>query len=81
MIFEMEKTHRRKLQRHLRIALGGKRVTCLGIPDDYGFMQPELVQLLKARVSNHQPATPGPIQQNEMDRTTLILDQKVAPIG
>ena len=38
MIFVMEKTHRGKLQRRFRTALGGKRVICLDIPDDYVFM-------------------------------------------
>ena len=58
MIFVMEKAHRGKLQRRFRTALGGKRVICLDIPDDYGFMQPELVRLLEARVSRHLPAIP-----------------------
>ena len=62
MIFVMEKTHRGKLQRRFRAALVGKRVICLGIPDDYAFMQPELVRLLEARVSRHLPATPGAVQ-------------------
>ena len=62
MIFVMEKTHRGKLQRRFRTALGGKRVICLDIPDDYAFMQPELVRLLEARVSRHLPAFPGAVR-------------------
>ena len=58
MIFVMEKAHRDKLQRRFRTALGGKRVICLDIPDDYRFMQPELVRLLEARVGRHLPAIP-----------------------
>jgi predicted protein tyrosine phosphatase len=59
MIFVMEKAHRAKLRRHFRPALTGKRVICLDIPDDYSFMQPELVRLIEARVSRHLPAPPG----------------------
>jgi len=55
LIFVMEPVHRRKLseifQRHLR----DKQVVCLDIPDDYDFMQPELVTLLRQRVSRHLP--------------------------
>lgn len=58
VIFVMEKAHRSKLQRRFRAALGGKRVVCLDIPDDYDFMQPELVRLLRTKVSRHLPAAP-----------------------
>ena len=53
VIFVMEKAHRNKLSRRFRQHLNGKRVICLGIPDEYDYMQPELVQLLKAKVSPH----------------------------
>ena len=59
VIFVMEKAHRSKLQRRFRAALGGKRVICLDIPDDYEFMQPELVRLLEMKVSRHLPAAPA----------------------
>ena len=52
-IFVMEKAHRTKLSKHFRRYLGGARVICLDIPDDYAFMQPELIELLKARVTPH----------------------------
>lgn len=61
MMFVMEKAHRSKLQRRFRAALSGKRVICLDIPDEYAFMQPELVRLLEARVSRHLPAIPGAV--------------------
>jgi predicted protein tyrosine phosphatase len=41
IVFVMEAAHRR---------LKGKRVVCLDIRDEYGFMQPELVALLLAKV-------------------------------
>ncbi|RWB67873.1 MAG: protein tyrosine phosphatase [Mesorhizobium sp.] len=53
IIFVMEKTHRAKLQKKFRSSLKGARVICLDIPDDYEFMDPELVRLLDARVSRY----------------------------
>jgi predicted protein tyrosine phosphatase len=49
VIFVMEKTHRAKLSKEFRRRLNGKRVVCLDIPDDYEFMDPELVRLLEAK--------------------------------
>ncbi|PYK09479.1 MAG: phosphotyrosine protein phosphatase [Verrucomicrobia bacterium] len=49
VIFVMEKAHRNKLSSKFKRNLGGKRVICLDIPDDYGFMDPDLIRLLKAR--------------------------------
>jgi predicted protein tyrosine phosphatase len=51
VIFVMEKTHRSKLSAKFRKYLNGKRVVCLDIPDDYDFMQEDLVKLLEARVA------------------------------
>ena len=53
IVFVMEKVHRRKLTSRFKRHLGDARVICLDIPDNYGFMQPELVQLLHARVDRH----------------------------
>ncbi|MFN3816592.1 hypothetical protein [Brevundimonas sp.] len=50
IIFVMERAHRAKLQRRFRAHLKRVRVVCLDIPDDYAFMQPELVALLEKRV-------------------------------
>jgi predicted protein tyrosine phosphatase len=50
LIFVMEKRHRAALQRRFRKHLARARVICLDIPDDYGFMDPALVALLRARV-------------------------------
>jgi len=49
MIFVMEKRHRNLLSKKFRHHLNGKRVICLDIPDDYDYMQPELVRLLQAK--------------------------------
>jgi predicted protein tyrosine phosphatase len=50
LIFVMEKAHRNKLTRQFRTSLKGKRIICLDIPDQYGFMDPVLVQLLEEKV-------------------------------
>lgn len=50
LIFVMETTHRTKLQKRFRQHLKGKNIICLGIPDNYSFMQPELVELLRRKV-------------------------------
>jgi predicted protein tyrosine phosphatase len=49
VIFVMERTHRNKLQRKFKRSLRAK-VICLGIPDDYAFLDPELVRRLEAKV-------------------------------
>ena len=49
IIFVMEKSHRTRLSSKFRRYLNGKRIVCLDIPDDYAFMQPELIKLLEAR--------------------------------
>ncbi|KAK0331465.1 hypothetical protein LTR94_028823 [Friedmanniomyces endolithicus] len=51
IIFVMEKQHRAKLAKRFRPQLSRAKVVCLDIPDDYAFMQPELVSLLKTKVS------------------------------
>jgi predicted protein tyrosine phosphatase len=52
-IFVMEAIHRKKIQQKFALLLKSKKVTVLGIPDDYEFMQKELVEILKAKVSQH----------------------------
>jgi predicted protein tyrosine phosphatase len=56
LIFVMEKAHRAKLARRFRLHLKSARVICLDIPDDYAFMDPELVRILEARVPKFLPA-------------------------
>lgn len=56
LIFVMEKAHRNKLRARFKQHLAGARVICLDIPDEYPFMDPELVRLLEHRVGRHLPA-------------------------
>ena len=55
VIFVMEKVHRNKLGKRFRAQLGGKRIVCLDIPDEYDYMDPQLVALLKAKVPRYLP--------------------------
>ena len=55
LIFVMERAHRAKLSAKFKPHLGKKRVICLEIPDEYEFMDPDLVRLLKAKVPSHLP--------------------------
>lgn len=49
----MEKSHLNRLRRKFPETLSGKRVVCLHIPDDYAFMQPELLDELRAKLAPH----------------------------
>ena len=49
----MEKSHKNKLSKKFREHLRNKKIVVLGIPDEYDYMQPELVQLLKAVVPRY----------------------------
>ena len=53
VIFVMERKHRAKLSTRFRAHIGGKRIVCLDIPDDYAYMDPALVALLQAKVPQH----------------------------
>ncbi len=51
VILMMEKSHLQKLRRKFGSALDGKRIVTLHIPDDYQFMQQELIDELQTRVA------------------------------
>ena len=55
LIIVMEKAHRARLNRKFKHVLAGKRVAVLNIPDNYDYMDPELIGLLKTRCSSHIP--------------------------
>ena len=50
IIFVMEQSHRKKLSKKFQPWLKNKRVVCLDIPDEYEYMDPALVELLKRKV-------------------------------
>jgi predicted protein tyrosine phosphatase len=52
IIFVMEKKHMRRLKTKFGPMLNGKKILNLDILDDYGYMDEELIELLKARVAD-----------------------------
>jgi predicted protein tyrosine phosphatase len=52
-IFVMEKAHHNRLSKRWRKHMGNKRVVCLNIPDEYEYMDPQLVKLLEDKVSGY----------------------------
>jgi len=61
LIFVMEQNHRTKLSRTFRDSLRNKRVISLDIPDDYDFMEPALILLLKQKLT---PFLGPPLKDN-----------------
>lgn len=55
IILVMEKVHRNKVSKKYKELLKDKGVVVLDIPDIYECMQPELIRLLKAKVSKVVP--------------------------
>ena len=51
VIFVMERSHRNRIMKKFKTFLNGKRIVVLNIPDEYEFMDPELVRLLQKRVA------------------------------
>lgn len=57
LVLVMERMHRSKLSAKYGAQMAGKRVVCLEIPDRFDYMEPALVELLKARVPKHLPSS------------------------
>ncbi len=55
LIIVMEKTHRNRLNRKFKNVLAGKRIAVLDIPDEYDYMDPSLIALLKTRCASYIP--------------------------
>ncbi|MBD9377297.1 MULTISPECIES: low molecular weight protein tyrosine phosphatase family protein [Pseudoxanthomonas] len=53
LVFVMERAHRDKLSSRFRAHLGRQRIVCLDIPDEYDYMDPELIALLRAKVPRY----------------------------
>jgi predicted protein tyrosine phosphatase len=49
-VFVMEQSQRRYLNAHFARSVKDKKIVCLNIADRYGYMQPELVTALRAKV-------------------------------
>ena len=61
VIFVMEKGHLRRLHAQFGRHLREQRVVCLGIPDVYGYMDPALVERLRATVPRHLGTVGGSV--------------------
>jgi predicted protein tyrosine phosphatase len=59
IIFVMERSHLNRMRRKFGDALAGKRIITLRIPDDYQFMQPELIDELRTKVGRHLEISDG----------------------
>ena len=55
LIFVMEQSHRSKLSKQFQTHLKSKQIVCLDIPDEYQYMDPALIDLLKGRVPRFLP--------------------------
>ena len=53
VIIVMEKAHQNRLNRKFGSVLRGKRIAVLNIPDDYDYMEPSLINLLKIRCAQY----------------------------
>jgi predicted protein tyrosine phosphatase len=53
IIFAMEAVHRRRLNQRFSALLRTKRIIVLGIPDEYGYMDRSLIDILRTKVSQH----------------------------
>jgi len=53
LIFCMEQKHAERLCEKFPEELAGKPLITLRIPDDYRFMDPELIELLRTELSGH----------------------------
>jgi predicted protein tyrosine phosphatase len=51
LIFVMEKRHLNRLQKKFRDSLVGKRVVCLHIPDEFEYMDEDLIDRLRGGVA------------------------------
>ena len=55
IIIAMEKAHINRIRKRFRSALKNQRLICLNIPDEYEYMAPALITLLKAVVPKYLP--------------------------
>jgi predicted protein tyrosine phosphatase len=53
IIFPMQAVHRRRLNQRFSALLRTKRIIVLGIPDEYGYLDQSLIDILRTKVSQH----------------------------
>ena len=79
VVFCMERRHVGRLREMFPDSIQGKRIVCLDIPDDYGFMNPELVDLLTGALAEYlliPSVMPDDIERNlgEQPITRLLSE-------
>ena len=55
LIFVMETIHRKKLQQRFCTLLRRRKVVVLAIPDQFAYMDPQLIKILKKKVTPYLP--------------------------
>ncbi|MGD0736936.1 MAG: phosphotyrosine protein phosphatase [Terracidiphilus sp.] len=53
LVFAMENIHCRRLKKRFPAQLKAKKVVVLAIPDNYKYMDPELIRILRTKVPPH----------------------------
>ena len=53
LIFVMEKKHKERLGEKFRALVDSKKIVILDIQDDFKYMDPELIEILKVSVTPH----------------------------
>jgi predicted protein tyrosine phosphatase len=53
VVFVMETRLEKLIRKRFARAVEGKQLVCVAVPDDYQFMQPELLALLTERLTPH----------------------------
>ena len=53
VIFVMERRHAERLRSKFPESIARKKIVCLDVPDHLTYMHPELIELLKDRLSEH----------------------------
>ena len=53
VIFCMERRHVRRLRERFAAASIGKKIHVLDVPDDYGYMDPELIDVLRTALNGY----------------------------
>ena len=82
LVVVMERRHRQALLRRHAAAMKGKRLVCLDIPDDYAYMQAELLHLLerKAGLSFGGTEWCGPRAEKKPDEVRPKGGPGVSPV-
>lgn len=55
IVIVMERAHRTRLNRKFGRVLAGKRIAVLDIPDEYDYMEEEMIRILKVRCQRYLP--------------------------